>query len=152
MAKTQLSITDSILDRQGGIKARTVTIKRSVIEGFPGPENRGVMINTYNIELVNNCFPLRGLFVTDNVYGSVFNNPIIKHNTFDASSHFQHPFFETTNSKKSLNILLTDNYWNNLGDKSINGFVKDSRNDMTLTARFITEPMLTQPHPDTPSC
>tara|TARA_Y100000590_G_C15610626_1_gene973683 strand:- start:61 stop:831 length:771 start_codon:yes stop_codon:yes gene_type:complete len=151
---SKLEIADSFLET-GLIMGGQVIIRRSIIKGYDTYQNGDTEIEGNNIELVNNCFSVGGPRI-DSPFEDRIIKHIIKHNTFNASNppqKLQYPvWFMIWDYTSTYNPSITDNYWHGLGDTQISDFLWDGSTRMDISAKFITSPLLTEPHPDTPTC
>ena len=78
---------------------------------------------------------------------------LIQHNTFDASLTPKiDDYWFAMHEGNSIDVSLANNYWHGIGDTAISDFLWDANSDIRAQAKFITSPMLTEPHPDTPNC
>ncbi|MBI68341.1 MAG: hypothetical protein CL777_06325 [Chloroflexi bacterium] len=159
---SKAKVTDSVIYQSGFTATKGLILKRNIFRTdleYPDRTASNMSVGSRQdtqLLIVNNCFVGTHPKVWD-VKDRV--DYLIQHNTFDATNAptggaewFMMSSVESNTSQATKDVSIANNYWYGLGNKPITDFLMDANSDIIYQAKFITTPVLTEPHPDTPNC
>lgn len=115
-------------------------------------ENVGRFRTAHSIKLLYNCFKGQspGLFQVSTRSGP---GSEVKYNTITGADSGQSTMLTwDTQGVSTKDVDATHNYWAGLTEEQVGQLIRDNTNDIRMNAKINYLPLLSEPHPDAPSC